>query len=197
MKKLLLLLTLIATSSTAIASEESSTATLHPKQLNWEFDGFFGRFDRQSIQRGYQVYKEVCSSCHSMNLVAYRNLQEAGFSEDETKQIAGEYMVVDGPDDSGEMFERKALPSDHFVSPFANEQAARASNGGAFPPDLSLMIKARHEGANYVYSLLTGFVDAPEDFKLNEGNFLVNIAATEVIPNAFFIYIITSIYISA
>ncbi|MCE3255209.1 MAG: cytochrome c1, heme protein precursor [Rickettsiaceae bacterium] len=168
-KKFLLIINLVTFSSFAFANEEGATAALHPKQLKWEFDGFFGRFDKQSIQRGYQVYKEVCSSCHSMSLVAYRNLQEIGFSEEEVKRIASEYMVTDGPDDSGEMFERKALPSDRFVPPFANEQASRASNGGAFPPDLSLIVKARHDGANYVYSLLTGFAEAPEDFKMAEG----------------------------
>lgn len=170
-RKFILLVSLIIISSPSWASEESVTSALHPKKLDWEFEGFFGSFDKQSIQRGYQVYKEVCSACHSMNLVAYRNLQDIGFSEAEVKQIAAEYMVNDGPDDSGEMFERPALPSDRFVSPFANEQAARASNGGALPPDLSLIVKARHEGANYVYSLLTGFADAPEEFKINEGKY--------------------------
>ena len=169
--KFLLFITIILSSNLALASEESPTEALHPKHLNWEFDGFFGSFDKQSIQRGYQVYKEVCSSCHSMKLMAYRNLQDIGFSESEVKQIASEYMITDGPDDSGEMFERPALPSDHFVSPFANEQAARASNGGALPPDLSLIVKARHSGPNYVYSILTGFAEAPEGFKMNEGKY--------------------------
>ncbi len=104
-----------------------------------------------------------------MKLVAYRNLTELGFSEDEVKQIASEYMVTDGPNDDGEMFERPALPSDKFVSPYANEQVARAANGGALPPDLSLIIKARHDGPNYVYSLITGYKDAPEGFQMSEG----------------------------
>jgi ubiquinol-cytochrome c reductase cytochrome c1 subunit len=172
MKKFIFLISLVLTFTQALASEaESPTSAHHPKKLNWEFEGFFGRFDKQSIQRGYQVYKEVCASCHSLELVAYRNLQDVGFSENEVKQIAAEYMVNDGPDDSGEMFERPALPSDHFVSPFANEQAARAANGGALPPDLSLIIKARHDGPNYVYSLLTGFAEAPDDFKMTEGKY--------------------------
>lgn len=146
-----------------------STKALHPKQLKWEFDGIFGRFDRASIQRGYQVYKEVCSACHSLKLVSYRNLQDIGFSEAEVKQIASESLVVDGPNDDGEMFERAGLPSDKFAGPYANEQAARSANGGAYPPDLSLIVKARHDGANYVYSLLTGYVDAPEEFELASG----------------------------
>jgi ubiquinol-cytochrome c reductase cytochrome c1 subunit len=171
MIKKLIAIIFILFSSNAFASGSGSNVAIHPKQLKWEFDGFLGRFDRQSIQRGYQVYKEVCSSCHSMDLASYRNLQEVGFAEGEVKQIASEYSVVDGPDDEGEMFERPALPSDRFVSPFANEQAARASNGGAFPPDLSLMVKARPDGANYVYSLLTGFADAPHDFEMAEGKY--------------------------
>ncbi len=170
-KKAFIFTTLIFSFLQMASANESPTENLHPKHLNWEFEGFFGRFDKQSIQRGYQVYKEVCSACHSMKLMTYRNLQEVGFSENEVKQIASEYNVTDGPDDSGEMFERPALPSDKFVSPFANEQAARAANGGALPPDLSLIIKARHNGANYVYSLLTGYSEAPDEFKLTEGKY--------------------------
>ena len=145
------------------------TKAHHPKQMKWEFDGVFGSVDRASAQRGYQVYKEICSACHSLRRVAYRNLTEIGFSEDEVKQIASEVLVSDGPNDDGEMFDRPGLPSDKFVGPYANEQAARSSNGGALPPDLSLIIKARHDGANYVYSLLTGFVDAPDNFPLASG----------------------------
>ena len=145
------------------------TKAHHPKQMKWEFDGVFGSVDRASAQRGYQVYKEICSACHGLRRVAYRNLTEIGFSEDEVKQIASEVLVSDGPNDDGEMFDRPGLPSDKFVGPYANEQAARSSNGGALPPDLSLIIKARHDGANYVYSLLTGFVDAPDNFPLASG----------------------------
>jgi ubiquinol-cytochrome c reductase cytochrome c1 subunit len=161
----------------AMANEDNaaeiavSSVALHPKKMKWEFESFFGHFDRASIQRGYQIYKEVCSACHSLKLVSYRNLSEIGFSENEIKQLASEYNVTDGPNDDGEMFERLALPSDKFVSPYANEQAARSVNGGALPPDLSLIIKARHDGANYVYSLLTGFRDTPEGFHLNEGKY--------------------------
>ncbi len=174
MKKLFLLLALIPTLAFANeggndSTDPLATSALHPKQMKWEFDGFFGRFDRASAQRGYQVYKEICAACHSLNLAAYRNLEEIGFSEAEVKQIASEASVTDGPNDEGEMFERPGLPSDRFVGPYANEQAARAANGGAVPPDLSLIVKARHDGANYVYSLITGFTDAPEGFHLNEG----------------------------
>lgn len=172
--KIFLLLSLILSANFAMASsgggdDAKSTSALHPKQLKWEFDGFFGRFDKASIQRGYQVYKEVCSACHSLKRVAYRNLREIGFSEEEVKQVASEYLVMDGPNEDGEMFERPGLPSDKFVSPYANENAARSVNGGAYPPDLSLIIKARHDGANYVYSLLNGYKDAPEGFEMTEG----------------------------
>ncbi|MFI4984150.1 MAG: cytochrome c1 [Rickettsiales bacterium] len=141
---------------------------LPPQEMHWQFDGFFGTFDRQSIQRGYKVYAEVCSACHSLKRIAFRNLQEIGFSEEEVKSLAAGHSVQDGPNDDGEMFERPARPSDHFSGPYANDQAARASNNGALPPDLSLIIKAREDGANYVYSLLTGFQTPPADFVVGE-----------------------------
>lgn len=172
MKILAILVTIISLfSGNVFASGDSATSALHPKQLKWEFEGFFGRFDRQSIQRGYQVYKEVCASCHGMKLFSYRNLLNAGFTEDEVKQTASDYIVIDGPNEDGDMFERPALPSDKFVSPFDNDNAARAVNGGALPPDLSLMVKARPDGANYVYSLLRGYEKAPEEFELTEGKY--------------------------
>ncbi|ABD44580.1 cytochrome c1 [Ehrlichia chaffeensis str. Heartland] len=130
---------------------------LSPKKINWKFDGILGSFDKQSIQRGYQVYREVCSSCHSMKRIAFRNLRDVGFSEEEVKAIAASYQVLDGPNDIGEMFERPGIKSDYFIPPFPNKEAAMAANKGAFPPDLSLIIKARHNGANYLYSLLTGY----------------------------------------
>ena len=174
MKKIFLTLIFISLANFAKANESHdgnllATTALHPKEMKWNFDGVFGSIDRQSAQRGFQVYKEICSSCHSLKLVAYRNLTEIGFSEDEVKQIAAEYNVTDGPNDDGDMFDRPALPSDKFVSPFANEKAARASNGGAYPPDFSLIVKARHEGPSYIYSLITGYKDAPESFPMAEG----------------------------
>ena len=138
-------------------------------QKEWSFDGFFGTVDRQAAQRGYQVYKEVCASCHSMKLIPFRTLQHIGFSEKEVKTIAASYEVEDGPDDAGDMFMRPARPSDHFPSPYSNENAARASNNGAYPPDLSLMVKARPDGANYLYSLLLGYEDPPSDMKMGVG----------------------------
>lgn len=147
----------------------SASEEIALKKKDWSFEGVFGRFDTQSIQRGYQVYKEVCSSCHSVKRLYYRNLTEIGFSSDEAKAIASEYGVVDGPDDEGKMFKRAALLSDSFVAPFPNKNAAKASHGGAFPPDLSLIIKAREEGPNYVFSLITGYKQAPESVDLGDG----------------------------
>lgn len=137
--------------------------------MKWHFEGLRGSVDREAAQRGFQVYKEVCSVCHSLSNLYYRNLKDIGFSEEEIKEIAKNYTVKDGPNDDGEMFDRPALPSDRFVSPYPNEQAARAANNGAHPPDLSLIIKARHDGANYIYSLLTGYTEPPTGFKLMNG----------------------------
>jgi ubiquinol-cytochrome c reductase cytochrome c1 subunit len=142
-----------------------------PKKMQWPFEGAFGVVDRQAAQRGFQVYKEVCSTCHALKHLYYRNLKEIGFSEGEIKEIAKNYQVIDGPNEEGEMFERPAILSDHFVSPYKNDQAARAANNGGLPVDLSLIVKARGDGANYVYSLLTGYEEAPADFKLNPGSY--------------------------
>ena len=141
-------------------------------KVNWKFKGITGKFDRASLQRGYQVYNEVCSSCHSMRLLSYRNLGEKGgpeFSADQVKAIAATFEVTDGPDNQGEMFTRPGKPSDKFVSPYPNVQASMAANGGAYPPDMSLLVKARKGGANYIYSVLMGYDEPPQDFKLEEG----------------------------
>lgn len=138
----------------------NTDATPH-KQMIWQFDGAFGVVDRQAAQRGFQVYQEVCSACHGLKHLYYRNLKQLGFSDAEIKEIAKQHTVLDGPNDEGEMFERPAVPSDPFVSPFKNDQAARAAHNNALPADLSLIIKAREDGANYVYSLLTGYQDPP------------------------------------
>jgi len=138
----------------------------HPKSTHWSFDGVFGHYERASLQRGLQVYKEVCSACHGLRLVAFRTLKDLGYSEAEVKAFAAQYEVQnEDPNEEGEMFKRPATPADRFVSPFPNEQAARAANGGAYPPDLSLIVKARAGGASYVYSLLSGYTDPPADLK--------------------------------
>ena len=139
----------------------------YPK-LDWSFLGLTGTFDRASQQRGLQVYKEVCSGCHGLRLLAYRNLKAIGYNDDEIKAFASENSV-DSFNDDGEVVEREARPSDKFVSPYPNEQAARAANGGSYPPDLSLIIKARSDGANYLHALLTGYVDAPAEKKVPDG----------------------------
>jgi ubiquinol-cytochrome c reductase cytochrome c1 subunit len=131
--------------------------------------GVFGTFDQAQLQRGFQVYKEVCSACHGLSLVAFRNLQEIGFSEAEVKAIAAEYEVPSVDPNTGEPATRKALPSDLWPSPFPNDTAARAANNNAYPPDLSLMTKARHHGSQYVRSLLMGYVDPPAGFEVPEG----------------------------
>jgi cytochrome c1 len=146
---------------------------------HWTFQGFFGKFDQVKLKRGFQVYKDVCSACHSMNLLSYRNLGEPGgpgFSADEVKAIAASVQVSDGPNDAGDMFDRPGKPSDTFKPPFANEQAARAANNGALPPDFSVIARSRsgkgffgYDGADYIHAILTGYADAPTGFKLQDG----------------------------
>jgi ubiquinol-cytochrome c reductase cytochrome c1 subunit len=142
---------------------------LPPPDTHFSFDGLFGAFDRASAQRGFQVYKEVCSNCHSMRQLFYRNLRELGLSDAEVRAIAATVQVNDGPNDEGQMFERAGRPSDRFRSPFTNEKAARAANNGAYPPDLSVITRAREHGADYIHALLVGYSDPPEGFHLMEG----------------------------
>ena len=141
----------------------------HPKQQKWSFDGIFGKFDTASVQRGFKVYREVCSACHSVKRISFRNLTEIGFSVGEAKTIANQYQIHDGPNDEGEMFDRNGKIFDYIPGPYKNDNQAKAANGGAIPPDLSLIIKARHDGANYVYSLLTGYQKPPENIIINAG----------------------------
>ena len=136
---------------------------------NWSFKGLTGTFDKSAVQRGFKVYREVCSGCHSMSLLYFRDLIDIGFSNEEVKAIAAEYTVIDGPNDEGEMFERPARPSDRFVPPFSNKQEARVSNNGSYPPDLSVITKARKRGPDYIFNLLLGYTEPPVDFELGEG----------------------------
>ena len=140
-----------------------------PPAQEWSFDGMFGTFPKDELQRGFQVYKEVCAACHGLERVAYRNLVSLGYSEAQVKAIASEYLVTDGPNEEGEMFQRPAIPADRIVSPFPNEQAARYANNGAYPLDLSLIVKARKYGADYIHALLTGYQDPPEDVTIGPG----------------------------
>jgi ubiquinol-cytochrome c reductase cytochrome c1 subunit len=155
----------------ARAQEEHAA---EPPAQDWTFNGAFGTFDRAAAQRGLKVYREVCSTCHSLDLIAFRHLGGAeglDFTGDEVKAIALDYRVTDGPNDSGDMFERPGLPTDHFPNPYANEKAARAANGGAHPPDLSLIAKAREGGADYLYAYLTGFHEPPAGITLDPGRY--------------------------
>jgi ubiquinol-cytochrome c reductase cytochrome c1 subunit len=159
----------------------------HPKHVDWSFGGPFGHYDKGQLQRGLKVYTEVCSACHSMRLVSFRTLEGLGYSEAQVKAFAANYKVQDGPNDDGEMFERTAVPSDSFPSPYPNAQAAAAANNGAAPPDMSLLAKARgvtrgfpqfvfdiftqyqEGGADYIYSLLTGYETPPAGFQVPPG----------------------------
>ncbi|MFI5003016.1 MAG: cytochrome c1 [Reyranellales bacterium] len=166
----------IVTSASALAAFAIGTVALaaetdsepEPPHMQWHFKGPFGTYDRAAAQRGFQIYKEVCSACHSLQLLAYRNLAELGLSENAVKAIAADVQVPDIGDD-GAAIDRPGRPSDHFKKPFANELAAAAANGGKAPPDLSVIIKAREDGANYVHALLTGYVPfdklTPEQIK--------------------------------
>ena len=150
----------------AFSSENSHKVM--PKH-NWSFDGITGIFDKAAIQRGYKVYREVCSGCHSMRLLYFRDLIDIGFSEAQVKVIASDYTVLDGPNNEGEMFERSARPADRFVNPYINDNEARANNNGAYPPDLSVITKARKNGVDYIYNLLLGYVEPPKDINLGQG----------------------------
>ena len=154
-----------------IAQLNSAERTKYLK-TDWSFKGLFGKFDRGSLQRGYQVYTEVCAACHSMKYLSYRNLAEKGgpeFSEAEVKAIAASFEVTDGPNSDGDMFTRPGKLSDKFVKPYENVKAAEAANGGAYPPDMSVLVKARGGGVDYIYSLLQGYEEAPSGLTLDDG----------------------------
>ena len=155
-----------------IYSSALSAEKVELMKTDWTFKGLLGKFDRASLQRGYQVYNEVCASCHSMQYLSYRNLMEEGgpeFTEEQAKAIAANFVVTDGPNSDGEMFERPAKLSDKFVMPYPNEKAAQAANGGAYPPDMSVLAKARKGGVDYLYSVLLGYEDPPSNIQLDEG----------------------------
>jgi ubiquinol-cytochrome c reductase cytochrome c1 subunit len=180
-----LILAAVAALTLGSATAQAAGDAYHPplKTPSWSFEGLFGRYDQAQLRRGFQIYQEVCSSCHGLRLVAYRNLAALGFTEDEIKEIAAEKEIIVEHNDEGEMlnedgdfFYRPAKPSDRFVDPFPNDAAAISANG-ALPPDLSLMAKARVGGPDYIYSFLMGFVEEaseiPEEV-LNQKGFVVN-----------------------
>jgi len=182
----LLFATGVGLGSAMAAGEEGPK---EPHRMHWSFSGPFGTYDLQQLQRGLKVYKEVCSACHSLNYIAFRNLEALGYSEDQVKALAAEYEVEDGPNEEGEMFTRAAIPSDYFPSPFPNEEAAAYANNGAAPPDLSLMAKARFPhrgfplfiadiftmyaegGPDYIHALLSGYEEAPHGVEIQDGTY--------------------------
>jgi len=150
-------------------SVKANDLVAHPPQFPWSHNGFGKSFDASSIRRGYEVYKNVCSACHSMKYIAYRNLIGVSHTEAEAKAEAESVDVTDGPNDDGDMFQRPGKLSDYFPAPYANDEAARAANNGALPPDLSYITSARHGGENYIFSLLTGYVEPPAGVSVREG----------------------------
>ena len=140
------------------------------KKQNWTFKGVFGRYDNSTLQRGLQIYQEVCSACHGMKRLRFRELKDLGFTNDQIKQYAKTFEILDGPNDLGEKFTRPGEPSDTFVSPYKNKEEAKATFGGSYPPDLSLLTKAMKNGPDYIYSLLTSYEESPSlDFELTDG----------------------------
>ena len=166
-RALLALSLVLGVSAGAHAAQEAPK----PPDVHLPSDGIFGTFDREQLQRGFQVYSQVCAACHSMSLIYYRNLLQIGMSAEQAQAIAAEVKVMDGPNDEGNMVERAGRLSDRFRSPFANEKAARASNNGAYPPDLSLITKARAAGPAYTYGILVGYREPPADVKVEEGRY--------------------------
>jgi ubiquinol-cytochrome c reductase cytochrome b/c1 subunit len=185
-RSLLALVLAVGLAAPALASEGAET----PPRQKWSFAGPFGKYDRAAVQRGFKVYREVCQGCHSLSLIAFRNLAEPGgpgFTLPQAAAVAAEYKIQDGPNDNGEMFERAGRTADHFPRPFPNDNAARAANGGALPPDLSVIAKARtyergfpwflvdivtqyqEQGPDYITALMQGYEDAPQGFSLPDG----------------------------
>ncbi len=187
-------LMMLIPTSLAHAGEGGAEHEERPKQFDWTFAGVSGRYDNAQLRRGFKVYREVCSSCHSIRLLNFRNLAESGGPElthAEVEKLAASYKIKDGPNSAGEYFERPGRPSDSFPTPFANEQAARAALGGSYPPDMSVLAKARgysrgfptflfdalpgfayqEGGVDYIASLLQGYRDAPTGFNLGDGQY--------------------------
>lgn len=162
-KSIFFLLFLIFGTVQAFASDAE-----RPPQLNWSFKSILGTYDRATLQRGFQVYREVCAACHSLNRLAYRHLAGIGLTPETIKSLAAEKEIRDGFTEEGEIFKRPGIAADHIAPPYINEKAARAANNGALPPDLSLIVKARAHGPDYIQALLTGYADAPKDVQLME-----------------------------
>jgi ubiquinol-cytochrome c reductase cytochrome c1 subunit len=137
----------------------------------WSFDGVFGTYDRAAMQRGFQVYKQICSACHPVKHLYFRDLEALGYTPDQIKALAATYQVSAGPNAQGQMYQRPGRPADPIPGPFPNDEAARAANGGALPPDLSMIVKARDGGPDYVFAILNGFKPSPPGFSLAPGKY--------------------------
>ncbi|KMQ97861.1 cytochrome heme mitochondrial [Lasius niger] len=153
------------------SSVRATELIAHPPTYKWDFYGWFNSLDHASMRRGWEVYKNVCAACHSLQYVAYRHLVDVTHTETEAKALAEEVMVEDGPNDVGEYYKRPGKLFDYVPDPYPNEEAARASNNGSYPPDLSYILNARHDGENYIFSLLTGYCDPPAGITLREGQY--------------------------
>jgi ubiquinol-cytochrome c reductase cytochrome c1 subunit len=161
---------LVITGAFALAAASAVAQEIpEPAKQDWSFDGAFGTYDTASLQRGFEIYRMVCSNCHSMNLLSYHDLSGIGYSDAEIKAIAASVQVPDEPDDQGEIKDRPGRPSDHFKAPFANTQAAKAANNGALPPDQSLLVRGRKYGPDYIYALMTGYGDPPAGVTVPDG----------------------------
>ena len=182
LRKALVIAAVLGLAGAAALPAAAATTQKELRDAHWSFEGPLGRFDQEQLQRGYKVYHDVCSACHSMKLMSYRNLGQPGgpFFDPKyknpgdnpvVKAIAKDFTVPDIDSDTGDVTKRPATPADRFVSPFANDEAARAANGGALPPDLSLIIKAREDGPRYVYSILTGYMAPPPQMKVPAGKY--------------------------
>lgn len=148
---------------------EASDLIAHPPKMDWPHKWLFNSFDHASIRRGWEVYKQVCAACHSMNYIHYRQMVDVFLTEEEARAEAADVLIEDGPDDKGKMFMRPGKLADHVPDPYPNQEAARAANNGAYPPDLSMIVIAREGGEDYIFSLLTGYTDPPAGFTLEEG----------------------------
>lgn len=159
----------VAAAATLGNTASASGSKLHAQKYDWKHENWFTSLDSASLRRGYEVYRQICSTCHSMELLSFRHLVGVTHTEDQAKMLAGTYTIMDGPNDKGEMFERPRKVNDAFPSPYPNTEYAQFINGGANPPDLSCVLKAREGHEDYIFALLTGYRPAPAGIEMREG----------------------------
>lgn len=169
-KYLLSALLMISATVVAYADDLPNYPLEQPQAQAWSFSGVFGTYDKAQLQRGFQVYKDVCAVCHGLKFVSFRDLQKIGYTPEQIKAIAAEYQVDGEPDGEGEVHKRPARLTDYFPAPYANDEMAAFANNGSVPPDLSLMVRARAYGADYIYALLNGYRQAPPGVKISDNN---------------------------